>query len=72
MTTDPRPTPFGEEHNNLLAAGGIFGLLLPHADLDSIKIYDDGAATITVTLPFLRSSYRLTVERIVDDPAAPR
>ena len=58
-----------EMDNNILAAGGIL-MVLDRAGLNpEVITTEDGTATnqIAVTLHFMKSRYRLTVERIPDE-----
>jgi hypothetical protein len=66
--TMTQPTAVEEMESNILAAGGVFGVALT-AGLNPVVVMDNGLATnvLTVKLPYLKSRYRLTVERFPDD-----
>lgn len=53
-----------EMDNNIMAAGGI--LMALALDLDAEVVTEDGCATnaLSVKLPFMKSRYKITVERI--------
>lgn len=59
------PAAIEEMENNILAAGGVFGVALA-AGLNPSVVMDNGLATnqLTVTQPYLKSRYRLIVERV--------
>lgn len=71
--TDPRGIDY---ENNIIAAGGVLaalhvaaGVPPPGVDLDPEVVMENGTATnmLTVRLGFMKSRYRLTVERVPDD-----
>lgn len=57
-----------EQLNNIMAAGGVF-MALTTAGVEADVELDGNNATnrLVVVLPFLKSPYRLTVERIPDE-----
>lgn len=57
-----------DDLNNILAAGGIF-MILHQAGLDPQVDMRDGQVTNSMTVQpgFLRSRYRVTVERVTDE-----
>jgi hypothetical protein len=60
---------FDEMANNLIAAGGVLAAIPARLDPQPVMATDGVTLTnaITVQLPFMKSRYRLTVERIPDD-----
>jgi len=60
--------PDDEHLNNILATGGVFGAL-HKAGVDAHVVMVDDLATnqLLITFPFLKSIYRVTVERMPDD-----
>lgn len=63
--------PQDEHLNNVLATGAVLGaLMLSDTPTDAKVVYDDGGhATneLVVKFEFMRSPYRLTVERVTDE-----
>jgi len=61
-----------EKSNNILAAGGVY-MVLAQGGLEPEIIYENGGATnsIAIKLRFMKSRYKITVERISDDEIDP-
>lgn len=55
--------------NNLVATGAVFALLTRRrfAGLTDVSLPDGPGNQIDVTFDFLKSPYRLTIERVIDD-----
>ena len=72
---DPAPVPAGNDvdpgddrDNNIVATGALYGLLrlsFSRAEVAGAELTDGQAGNrIDVRFPFLRSAYRLTIERV--------
>lgn len=73
MVTRPTTTlPFDDHDNNLLATGALLALLLlPRTTtVETIEAVADEDGTVTnqidIGFTFLRSTYRITIERVPD------
>lgn len=63
--TDPED----ERMNNILATGGIWGALSMNPNVHVEQDYDDNGQAVNsmvVHLEFLKSPYRITIERVPD------
>lgn len=59
-----------ERLNNIVAAGGVFMALTTAGVNADVELDGDNATNrLVVVLPFLKSPYRLTIERIPDEDA---
>jgi hypothetical protein len=52
-----------EMENDLIATGGVWAVLPDELDPQVVTVDDVATNAITVKLPFMKSRYRLTVER---------